>query len=155
MIHVHFWLTIKLIAMEILKRLVLWKFDKWQNLNLKNSVFLLCLSNSLRGCKYCKYIVCFSTLKSYKLRFSAQIFGMRSKYPTLILFQPRKALLEQLSRIMPVDEAILPDHVILVPEGAANLAARLVERQQRVLSVAGPADVRATMTCLMSKLQKL
>jgi phosphofurin acidic cluster sorting protein 2 len=64
-------------------------------------------------------------------------------------------LLDQLSRIMPVDEAILPDHVILVPEGAANLAARLVERQQRVLSVAGPADVRATMTCLMSKLQKL
>ncbi|CAB3384171.1 Hypothetical predicted protein [Cloeon dipterum] len=68
--------------------------------------------------------------------------------------QPRKALMEQLSRLMPADEAILPDHVILVPEGAANLAARLVERQQRVLSVAGTADVRATMTCLVSKLQK-
>ncbi|XP_065343426.1 phosphofurin acidic cluster sorting protein 2 isoform X3 [Cloeon dipterum] len=68
--------------------------------------------------------------------------------------QPRKALIEQLSRLMPADEAILPDHVILVPEGAANLAARLVERQQRVLSVAGTADVRAAMTCLVSKLQK-
>ncbi|XP_059481521.1 phosphofurin acidic cluster sorting protein 2 isoform X2 [Neocloeon triangulifer] len=68
--------------------------------------------------------------------------------------QPRKSLMEQLSRLMPLDEAILPDHVILVPEGAANLAARLVERQQRVLSVSGTADVRAAMNCLISKLQK-
>jgi PACS-1 cytosolic sorting protein len=67
-------------------------------------------------------------------------------------------LLEQLLRCMPADDAI-PDHVILV-NGAdclagCNLAARLVERQQRVVCTGGGADVRATVGCLVNKIQKL
>lgn len=79
----------------------------------------------------------------------------------IVLFvcvQPRKALLEQLSRLLPPDDGILPEHVVLVAagEGAGSaLAARLTERQQRVFSIMGPADVKATMTCLISKIQKL
>ena len=73
------------------------------------------------------------------------------------LQQPRKILLEQLVRCMPPDDA-LPDHVIMV-SGAdlqgCNLAGRLVERQQRAVCTGGAADVRATIACLVSKIQKL
>jgi len=71
--------------------------------------------------------------------------------------QPRKILLEQLSRCMPADDA-LPDHVILVSGSdlqGCNLAGRLAERQQRVLNTIGAADVRATIGYLASKIQKL
>ena len=71
--------------------------------------------------------------------------------------QPRKILLEQLVRCMPADDA-LPDHVVMV-SGAdlqgCNLAGRLAERQQRAVCTGGVADVRATVACLVSKIQKL
>jgi hypothetical protein len=71
--------------------------------------------------------------------------------------QPRKILLEQLVRCMPADDA-LPDHVVMV-SGAdlqgCNLAGRLAERQQRAVCTGGVADVRATIACLVSKIQKL
>lgn len=70
--------------------------------------------------------------------------------------KPRKILLEQLVRCMPADDA-LPDHVIMV-SGAdlqgCNLAGRLAERQQRAVCTGGVADVRATIACLVSKIQK-
>ena len=71
--------------------------------------------------------------------------------------QPRKILLEQLVRCMPPDDA-LPDHVIMVSGSdlqGCNLAGRLVERQQRAVCTGGAADVRATIACLVSKIQKL
>ncbi|XP_046447213.1 phosphofurin acidic cluster sorting protein 2-like isoform X10 [Daphnia pulex] len=70
--------------------------------------------------------------------------------------KPRKILLEQLVRCMPADDA-LPDHVVMV-SGAdlqgCNLAGRLAERQQRAVCTGGVADVRATIACLVSKIQK-
>ena len=72
--------------------------------------------------------------------------------------QPRKMLLEQLQRFMPSDDHTIPDHVILVnglDAACASLAAKLVERQQRVICTQGAADVRATMGCLVNKIQKL
>lgn len=71
-------------------------------------------------------------------------------------FQPRKALVEQLSRVLPDDS--LPDAVSLVSladPGAAVLATRLQERNHRVLTTASPADIRATFTCLVTRIQKL
>uniref|UniRef100_A0ABD2VYS7 Phosphofurin acidic cluster sorting protein 2 n=1 Tax=Trichogramma kaykai TaxID=54128 RepID=A0ABD2VYS7_9HYME len=69
--------------------------------------------------------------------------------------EPRKALVEQLGRVLPDDA--LPDSVCLVSlsdPGGAVLAARLQEAQLRVLTTASPADVRATFTCLIARLQK-
>ncbi|XP_026670571.1 phosphofurin acidic cluster sorting protein 2 isoform X4 [Ceratina calcarata] len=69
--------------------------------------------------------------------------------------EPRKALVEQLSRVLPDDS--LPDAVSLVSladPGAAVLATRLQERNQRVLTTASPADIRATFTCLVTRIQK-
>ncbi|KAG8226470.1 hypothetical protein J437_LFUL008768, partial [Ladona fulva] len=66
-------------------------------------------------------------------------------------------LLEQLSRVLPPADDWIPDHVALVsaadPAGAL-LAARLQERQLKVVSTVGGADVRATLTCLVTKIQK-
>lgn len=71
---------------------------------------------------------------------------------------PRKQLTEQLSRVLPADDASIPDHITLVnvgdPQGSL-LAMRLQERQQKVVSTLGPADIRAAVTCLVSKIQKL
>ncbi|XP_023715103.1 phosphofurin acidic cluster sorting protein 1 isoform X2 [Cryptotermes secundus] len=70
---------------------------------------------------------------------------------------PRKQLTEQLSRVLPTDDASIPDHITLVnvgdPQGSL-LATRLQERQQKVISTLGPADIRAAVTCLVSKIQK-
>jgi len=69
---------------------------------------------------------------------------------------PRKVLLEQLSRILPPDDS-LPDQVILAntcDNQAAHLSAKLADTGSRVINTAGPADVRATLTCLVTKLQK-
>ncbi|XP_031785463.1 phosphofurin acidic cluster sorting protein 2 isoform X2 [Nasonia vitripennis] len=69
--------------------------------------------------------------------------------------EPRKALVEQLSRVLPDDS--LPESVALVSlsdPGGAVLAARLQERNLRVLTTASPADVRATFTCLIARIQK-
>ena len=73
---------------------------------------------------------------------------------------PRKVLLEQLSRMLPsdTDTNILPDQIILAntcDRQAAHVAAKLEERGgHRVVCTAGPADVRATLTCLVAKLQR-
>ncbi|XP_076235348.1 phosphofurin acidic cluster sorting protein KrT95D isoform X2 [Calliopsis andreniformis] len=69
--------------------------------------------------------------------------------------EPRKALVEQLSRVLPDDT--LPDAVSLVSladPGGAVLATRLQERNHRVLTTASPADIRATFTCLVTRIQK-
>ncbi|XP_076665880.1 phosphofurin acidic cluster sorting protein KrT95D isoform X2 [Andrena cerasifolii] len=69
--------------------------------------------------------------------------------------EPRKALVEQLSRVLPDDS--LPDAVSLVSladPGGAVLATRLQERNHRVLTTASPADIRATFTCLVTRIQK-
>jgi hypothetical protein len=73
-----------------------------------------------------------------------------------VIAQPRKLLVEQLSRVLPDDS--LPDSVALVSlsdPGGAVLAANLQERNIRVLTAASPADVRATFTCLIARIQKL
>lgn len=64
--------------------------------------------------------------------------------------------MEQLSRVLPDD--CLPDSIALVSladPGGAALAARLQERNLRVLTTASPADIRATFTCLIARIQKL
>uniref|UniRef100_A0A0K2UKU9 Phosphofurin acidic cluster sorting protein 2like [Acyrthosiphon pisum] n=2 Tax=Lepeophtheirus salmonis TaxID=72036 RepID=A0A0K2UKU9_LEPSM len=69
---------------------------------------------------------------------------------------PRKVLIEQLSRVLPGDT--LPEQVILAntcDRQGAHLAAKLAETgKRRVVCTAGPADVRATLSCLVSKIQK-
>ena len=74
---------------------------------------------------------------------------------------PRKVLLEQLSRVLPSDGdnlVGLPDQIILAntcDRQAAHVATKLEERGgHRVVCTAGPADVRATLTCLVAKLQR-
>ncbi|XP_029659675.1 phosphofurin acidic cluster sorting protein 2 isoform X3 [Formica exsecta] len=69
--------------------------------------------------------------------------------------EPRKALVEQLSRVLPDDS--LPEAVSLVSiadPGGAVLAARLQERNHKVLTTVSPADIRATFTCLVTRIQK-
>ncbi|XP_063977694.1 phosphofurin acidic cluster sorting protein 2 isoform X4 [Diachasmimorpha longicaudata] len=69
--------------------------------------------------------------------------------------EPRKALVEQLVRVLPDD--CLPESIAIVSladAGGAVLAARLQERHIRVLTSASPADIRATFTCLMARIQK-
>ena len=59
-------------------------------------------------------------------------------------------------RILPADDS-LPDQVILANTGdnqAAHLSTKLAENGGKVICTAGPADVRATLTCLVTKLQK-
>jgi len=70
---------------------------------------------------------------------------------------PRKVLLEQLSRVLPADDS-LPDQVILANTGdpqASHVASKLSDSlSAKVICTAGPADVRATLTCLVTRLQK-
>ncbi|XP_011642208.1 phosphofurin acidic cluster sorting protein 2 isoform X2 [Pogonomyrmex barbatus] len=69
--------------------------------------------------------------------------------------EPRKALVEQLSRVLPDDS--LPEAVSLVSiadPGGAVLATKLQERNHKVLTTASPADIRATFTCLVTRIQK-
>ncbi|XP_018305402.1 phosphofurin acidic cluster sorting protein 2 isoform X2 [Mycetomoellerius zeteki] len=69
--------------------------------------------------------------------------------------EPRKALIEQLSRVLPDDS--LPEAVSLISiadPGGAVLAAKLQERNHKVLTTASPADIRATFTCLVTRIQK-
>ena len=80
-------------------------------------------------------------------------------------------LLEQLSRVLPSDSESLPDQVILAntcDRQGAHLATKLAEEttnngdgsasdqgpNNRVIFTAGPADVKATLTCLVAKIQK-
>jgi len=69
---------------------------------------------------------------------------------------PRKVLIEQLHRVLPSDDS-LPDQIILANTGdpqASHLASKLSETVTKVICTAGPADVRATLTCLVTRLQK-
>ncbi|XP_018052739.1 PREDICTED: phosphofurin acidic cluster sorting protein 2 isoform X1 [Atta colombica] len=69
--------------------------------------------------------------------------------------EPRKALVEQLSRVLPDDS--LPEAVSLISiadPGGAVFAAKLQERNHKVLTTASPADIRATFTCLVTRIQK-
>lgn len=71
--------------------------------------------------------------------------------------QPRKVLLEQLSRVLPSDIDTLPDQVILAntcDRQGAHLAAKLADHSYKVVCTAGQADVRAALTCLVAKIQK-
>lgn len=65
--------------------------------------------------------------------------------------------MEQLTRILTPDD-VLPDHVILVSACDASgtlLAARLQERQLKVLPILSANDLRPTLTTLVNKIQKL
>ncbi|XP_033228221.1 phosphofurin acidic cluster sorting protein 2 isoform X2 [Belonocnema kinseyi] len=70
--------------------------------------------------------------------------------------EPRKALIEQqFNRVLPDDG--LPDALSLVSladTGGAGLATRLQERIPLVLTTASPADIRGTLTCLATRIQK-
>merc|ERR1719445_2581529 len=69
---------------------------------------------------------------------------------------PRKVLIEQLHRVLPSDDS-LPDQIILANTGdpqASHVASKLSETVAKVICTAGPADVRATLTCLVTRLQK-
>ncbi|XP_066966256.1 phosphofurin acidic cluster sorting protein 2 isoform X13 [Macrobrachium rosenbergii] len=70
---------------------------------------------------------------------------------------PRKVLLEQLARVLPVEDINLPDHVVLVNTGESHgalLAAHLTEHGHRVITTMAPADVKATISHLVNKIQK-
>ncbi|XP_069941272.1 phosphofurin acidic cluster sorting protein 2 isoform X4 [Cherax quadricarinatus] len=70
---------------------------------------------------------------------------------------PRKVLLEQLARVLPLEDVQLPDHVVLVNTGdshGALLAAHLTEHGHRVITTMALADVKATVSHLVNKLQK-
>ncbi|XP_063859022.1 phosphofurin acidic cluster sorting protein 1-like isoform X3 [Scylla paramamosain] len=70
---------------------------------------------------------------------------------------PRKVLLEQLARVLPVEDVQLPDHVILVNTAESHgplLAAHLTEHGHRVITTMALADVKATVSHLVNKLQK-
>ncbi|XP_043273546.1 phosphofurin acidic cluster sorting protein 2 isoform X3 [Venturia canescens] len=80
---------------------------------------------------------------------------LKPSHPDLNNAEPRKALVEQLTRVLPDDN--LPEAVALISladPGGAVLAARLQERNHRVLTTASPADIRATFTCLVARIQK-
>ena len=114
------------------------------------------------------------------------------QFSGISLFQPRKVLLEQLSRVLPADGGdgvgSLPDKLILAntcDRQGAHLAAKLQSEaamsaatggppassssspspsggaagggggnNSGVICTAGPADVRAALTCLVGKIQK-
>lgn len=55
-------------------------------------------------------------------------------------------------------EDFVPDQLCLVNTGdplGALLASRLQDRQHKVICTASSADVRATISCLVNKIQKL
>ena len=100
---------------------------------------------------------------SSNLEIPASNLGDLRSFEWLIFFsfvplqQPRKALLEQLGRILPSDSDTLPDQLILAntcDRQGAHLAAKLADYGHRVICTAGQADVRATLTCLVAKIQK-
>ena len=75
--------------------------------------------------------------------------------------QPRKVLLEQLGRVLPSDggpDAAFPDQVVLAntcDRQGAHVAAKLTEANvANVVCTAGPADVRAALTCIVARIQK-
>lgn len=82
--------------------------------------------------------------------------GAKSFY--IFSLQPRKVLLEQLARVLPVEDIQLPDHVVLVNTAESHgplLAAHLTDHGHRVITTMALADVKATISHLVNKLQKL
>uniref|UniRef100_T1IQR1 Phosphofurin acidic cluster sorting protein 2 n=1 Tax=Strigamia maritima TaxID=126957 RepID=T1IQR1_STRMM len=69
---------------------------------------------------------------------------------------PRKILLEQLGKVFPTEDST-PDYIIMVNvleiQGQV-IAQRLSEKQHRILTTAANADVRATISFLVSRIQK-
>ena len=121
----------------------------------------------------------------------ASPFALATLNSGISFFQPRKVLLEQLSRVLPADGGdgigSLPDKLILAntcDRQGAHLAAKLQSESAAsatggpsasspspspsgaagggggggnssgVICTAGPADVRAALTCLVAKIQK-
>lgn len=70
--------------------------------------------------------------------------------------QPRKVLMEQLSKVLPPEEK-MPEVLCLIhyadPLGV-QLASRLQNYNFKVITPAGLADVRATFVCIVNKIQK-
>ncbi|KAK7071386.1 hypothetical protein SK128_006386, partial [Halocaridina rubra] len=82
----------------------------------------------------------------------------RSNSSATVDTSPRKVLLEQLARVLPVEDVNLPDHVVLVNTGESHgalLAAHLTEHGHRVITTMAPPDVKATISHLVNKIQKL
>lgn len=70
--------------------------------------------------------------------------------------EPRKILLEQLSKILPADD-VPPDHLVLVSVseiGGTAIANRMADWQHKVVGTAGMGDVRAAVNCFIGKIQK-
>ena len=69
----------------------------------------------------------------------------------------RKGLLEQLGRVLPSDVDSLPDKVFLA-NTSDHYGARLAEKLSdnggfKVVCAANPAEVRASLSCLVVKIQ--
>lgn len=70
----------------------------------------------------------------------------------------RKALIEQLSRVLPNDVDTLPETVLLA-NTSDHYGARLAEKLSdsggfKVVCATNPAEVKASLTCLVAKIQK-
>ncbi|KAG8272916.1 Phosphofurin acidic cluster sorting protein 1 [Homalodisca vitripennis] len=77
--------------------------------------------------------------------------------PESSIAEPRKVLVEQLNRVLPSEDCV-PEQLTLVNTGdplGALLAAKLQDRQHKVICTASSADIRATVSCLVNKIQKL
>jgi len=80
-----------------------------------------------------------------------------SLYIGFVVFQPRKVLLDHLSRILAGDDA-LPDHMVLISATEAQgalLSARLQDRQLKVLPILSAVDIKPTLSALVNKIQKM
>ncbi|XP_059086974.1 phosphofurin acidic cluster sorting protein 2-like [Tigriopus californicus] len=93
----------------------------------------------------------------FQILASGDNYSMNRLPTSLHMPIPRKVLLEQLSRVLPSDANALPDQIFLAntcDRQGAHLATKLAECGRRVICTAGPADVKATLTCLVAKIQK-
>uniref|UniRef100_A0A1B6LFX3 Phosphofurin acidic cluster sorting protein 2 n=1 Tax=Graphocephala atropunctata TaxID=36148 RepID=A0A1B6LFX3_9HEMI len=96
-----------------------------------------------------------SSKKSEKT--SGAILSPSQVQPESSIAEPRKVLVEQLNRVLPSEDCV-PEQLTLVNTGdplGALLAAKLQDRQHKVICTASSADIRATVSCLVNKIQKL
>ncbi|XP_054259637.1 phosphofurin acidic cluster sorting protein 2 [Macrosteles quadrilineatus] len=96
-----------------------------------------------------------SSKKSEKT--SGAVLSPSQIQPDSNIAEPRKVVVEQLLRVLPSEDCV-PEQLILVNTGdplGALLAAKLTERQHKVICMASSADVRATVFALVNKIQKL
>uniref|UniRef100_A0A1B6LTQ9 Phosphofurin acidic cluster sorting protein 2 n=1 Tax=Graphocephala atropunctata TaxID=36148 RepID=A0A1B6LTQ9_9HEMI len=95
-----------------------------------------------------------SSKKSEKT--SGAILSPSQVQPESSIAEPRKVLVEQLNRVLPSEDCV-PEQLTLVNTGdplGALLAAKLQDRQHKVICTASSADIRATVSCLVNKIQK-